>query len=732
MSSDDDSSNLGGVGQFGVGLVALIVSLIAFLATMMQVLQQYYASAAGYANCNEKVMGHWAKTKRRRFNWSELRFEVLFDAPVIFVSPPTNDRGPIPGEDIYFLDGTQKSLDETWTTDNMDLRKEYLQLSTKDRLHTADNERASWFILLYAIQRMESKSREWQQKQYGPPGVLCEQYGLPKLPPSLKEHHTLTAALQRKRKSWDTMPPNIVKPYATTTMCHLIEMIAALGIYWKEFDRRKDRYWAEGNGFLVLGRRVAELGVMFSLQVYGQCEFGNNRVIPVENVKELCFGYVSTIFQQTMDSRRLQVPSDMPENLAMLVMATRREVAESLRLIGCNNNTVNYYLEEGSRTSHLFPVTFELMGMLSRNFHIDNSSFTFIPNPTPDRWDKKPVSMWRVMEAFKNLVGMDVPGARRNRTIVNRLKHHAEEILTHYTEEDGPERLLSLRVMHMALNDADEILTARPHQASKATNASPEKPDDATRQKANEVLTPTMERQNGRRKMVQDVLRSHLQEVLRVLNELDDRGSENLSLRVPDRMPGTSPRISMVMENGRTKLFASKFEDMDDVPADERQQLFMEVYFEVIRPRVVPVASLSTERRASLVGDRPGSVRSLRVADAGHMPSRPSSPLARVVTSVAASVVSDDGAADSGNESDVVANRNANGVATAAATTADEPVVGEDKVLSLAQQPASHDDIWCTLVFRMICWLMMHDFHKLDVQLSKSELLGSRMPVYIS
>jgi hypothetical protein len=40
--------------------------------------------------------------------------------------------------------------------------------------------------------------------------------------------------------------------------------------------------------------------------------------------------------------------------------------------------------------------------------------------------------------------------------------------------------------------------------------------------------------------------------------------------------------------------------------------------------------------------------------------------------------------------------------------------------------------IWCTLVFRMLCWLLLHDFHKMDIQLSKSEVLGSRLPVYIN
>ena len=52
--------------------------------------------------------------------------------------------------------------------------------------------------------------------------------------------------------------------------------------------------------------------------------------------------------------------------------------------------------------------------------------------------------------------------------------------------------------------------------------------------------------------------------------------------------------------------------------------------------------------------------------------------------------------------------------------------------MPLSAQPSSHDDIWCTLVFRMICWLMLHDFNKLDRQLPKSELLGSRVPVYIT
>lgn len=39
--------------------------------------------------------------------------------------------------------------------------------------------------------------------------------------------------------------------------------------------------------------------------------------------------------------------------------------------------------------------------------------------------------------------------------------------------------------------------------------------------------------------------------------------------------------------------------------------------------------------------------------------------------------------------------------------------------------------IWCALVFRMICWLLLHNFDKMDKQISKSESIGSRLPVYI-
>ncbi|KAF4472801.1 Modin [Fusarium albosuccineum] len=697
-----------------VAVVALLVSLVALAATFMQVMQQYYASAAGYAQCNEKVMGKWALTKSRRFSWDELRFEVEFEAPVIFVSPPDNEHGPIREAKIYFLDGTKESLENTWSELDYNPRDEYANKSKRERIHTADNERASWTLLLSAVQRMERESGNWQESQYkdmrnqsGPPTPESHLHDLPPEPPSLYGAHTLTVALQRKRKSWDTMPSTVVRPYATTTMCHLIEMLAALGIYWKEFDRKHDRYRAEGNGFMVLGEKVTDLGLMFTFSIYGRSRFESNRVIPVDQIKELCFGYVSTIYSVTLDQRRLRFPEDDPENLAFLQLATRNEISETLIRIGCNNNAVRAFQDPGRHTSHLFPVAFEILGMLSRTFHIKDSMFTHIPNPTPERWDKRSVSLVKVMEAYQDLAAVELPGAHRNPVITEKIKKHGDQILEHNPEDQTiAEKMCLLKALHEAIDDCDQILTAR-----------------------GSIPTPRAERmpetgpQKSRREVVQDVLRSHIQEVLRLLNDGDDRISDTQSLHAEWSPAGP----------GHPRVAPNRFEDMHEASPDERQHKFMEVYFHVVRPNVVPRATRSTDRRSSIVGGAPpghgfrrtGTGRTQASSVRGmERPPSPVPPVPHLQTGGGENIPM----TSMPNGRPSLSNRPGSSAGDSVS------VIGSVRhgLIPLNEEAVSHDDLWCTLIFRMICWLMLHDFNKLDVQVSKSELLGSRMPVYIS
>lgn len=47
------------------------------------------------------------------------------------------------------------------------------------------------------------------------------------------------------------------------------------------------------------------------------------------------------------------------------------------------------------------------------------------------------------------------------------------------------------------------------------------------------------------------------------------------------------------------------------------------------------------------------------------------------------------------------------------------------------QDKEKRNTIWVSLIFRMLCWLLLHDFDKSDIKLVPSNLRGSRMPIFI-
>lgn len=343
-----------------VSLVALIVSVIALIGSILQLLQQYYSSAEGYSNCGQRVMGPWAQTRKRKFRWTELRFEVQFEAPVMFVCPPTNKATPVPDQPLWFVNGTKTSEDDT-KIPSIETEKEAEKQRHKSRhsnrdVHTADNERANWFILLQAFHKMERESQKWQE------GLLQEEAGMlgPKLADDLPSHvatwekHSVTLAMQPKRRSWDTMPSEVKRPYATSTIGHIIEMAAMLGLHWREFDRSTHVYHAEGNGYLLRGRDVDGLGIMFSFQIYGKSKFAKNRIIPNDDIKLLCFGDVPTIFRDP----KTPYDNDDPRSSGVLQFGSTGELIESLAHYGCNSKTTNYFRDERKyRLGHLYPST---------------------------------------------------------------------------------------------------------------------------------------------------------------------------------------------------------------------------------------------------------------------------------------------------------------------------------------------------------------------------------------
>lgn len=321
-----------------LGLTALIVSLVALASTVLQVLQQYFSSADGYRRCAESVMGLWAKGTHRKLRPNEFRVEVVFETPVIFLAHPNNQRGPISGRDIYYLDGTPESYRHTRVLQPQDQERADEQATA--RVHTADDERASWVSLLSALQREEQESRQWDEAMRikAPPAATGT---LPKSPAYL-----LAVGIQSKTRSWDFMPDSITRPYATSAICHLIEMMAMLGMYWKVFDQTVWNMRAEGNGFILTSTTVHGLGVMVVFATTGKSKFTDNRVIPTGLIKDLAFGTVPNIFDETQYLEREKDAQSLE-----LVFGTKEEVETTLESLGCQAETLKKY---GRDHKHIF------------------------------------------------------------------------------------------------------------------------------------------------------------------------------------------------------------------------------------------------------------------------------------------------------------------------------------------------------------------------------------------
>ncbi|KAK2056980.1 hypothetical protein LY76DRAFT_121581 [Colletotrichum caudatum] len=653
-----------------VAAVALIISILAFIIAMLQALQQYYSSAKGYSSCTPKVVGDWAQFTHRRFRWYEFRFEVEFEVPVIFVAPPTNPRGPLglhDDKEITYMTGTSDSYKKTFTWNQQQYDKIDQSLragNSRQAIHTADNELANWLGLLMAIQRMERESRSWQDNEYFGHNNPQWEDQTPCHPhaPAAAFTHTLTVGMQRKKKSWDSMPENMKKPYATTTISHLVEIAGMLGVHWKEFNRNEDRYRAQGNGFSITGYDVDDLGIVFTFEKIGPTWFHEDRIVPHNRVKELFFGYCPTIFRQVNSSNHKY--ADEPKDIGTLQLGSMSSIAETLVVIGCNTNTVQYFRKPlpGTRHIHLFPIAFELLGMVGVVFQIPGTAFRMLPNPTIWHWDRKSFSLRTFLgdyihalsEASVNEPRLNHTGNARIAAIIKDAGKIEDKFLE-LESRDGPEAILGPTNNTEEKIFSNDLVTAL-HSAIA---------------RCDEFLTNP-----GRMNLVQNVLRVHLQEVLRILNDTEgeyktvvvttDKGRINKEHLQEVVFSGASPVVKTSDESGEVQKEISLLQKLDSASSSERHGVLAEIYLFSVRKSVIDIVC----RQLVVARSRRERARSFISTASGG--------------------------------------------------------------------PQSHDrgqeinDIWCMLVFRMVCWLLLHDFHGKDIQVEKSEVFGSRLPVYLS
>jgi hypothetical protein len=107
--------------------------------------------------------------------------------------------------------------------------------------------------------------------------------------------------MQKRRGCWDLMPPNATRPFAVTTVCHLVEMISMLGLVWTEFDMKRSTLRAEDNGYMINSEHMPGLGVLTRFSQVERSEQKENRIVPCEELKRLCFGAVPSIFDSVRE-----------------------------------------------------------------------------------------------------------------------------------------------------------------------------------------------------------------------------------------------------------------------------------------------------------------------------------------------------------------------------------------------------------------------------------------------
>lgn len=100
-----------------LAVTAIVISLIALVSTIGQIVQQYLGTSDGYRRCRSSVMGRRGQYTRRKLDYGEMRFEVFFQTPVIFLENRGDARGLLLYRVIEYLEGSLDSYPRTLTED---------------------------------------------------------------------------------------------------------------------------------------------------------------------------------------------------------------------------------------------------------------------------------------------------------------------------------------------------------------------------------------------------------------------------------------------------------------------------------------------------------------------------------------------------------------------------------------------------------------------------------------
>ncbi|MCJ1374251.1 hypothetical protein MMC20_005483 [Loxospora ochrophaea] len=362
MASESDNTSL----------IALVVALIALLIATGQLLQQIFGTAEGYRRCQSSVIGLWSKKTRLRWRWSQFRFETMFVTPNIMLYPLglayNHHQASRPltvefeleyGEQAAWITGSDISRDATMTPVTSRRRKSPRESS----------ELVAWITLLDQLHYMQSFV-------YG----TFESENFAGISPakSYSSFSIANPAITYDERSWDFMPPEIVRPIASSTLGDVLVLAHRLGMGWRDVRPGEGILRAEGNGHTLTSSLVRGFGILFQYTFDHAIKRKKDRIpwknlyIPSEAADKLAFGIVSRCFGL-----------DMPDLIVSSEEEPLKTAIKAMEIIGVSGEAMTKLREFSAEQSYL-PGFNDVLGMWAPWLPIEESSITQIMSPGLD------------------------------------------------------------------------------------------------------------------------------------------------------------------------------------------------------------------------------------------------------------------------------------------------------------------------------------------------------------
>ena len=296
-----------------VSYTALAVALVALITTISQLLGQFFATADGYRRCQSSVMGGWAKKTHRRFRWSELRFETLYSTPRFQLSY-SNELSDITsiGPGYATLNGSLNSMQSTFCSPLHIVGDESTELVSWVRFIGALHYNTLAVLSLSGQPTIHDVDQD-TVKRYSRTGVHIEE------------------------RSWDFMPPDIVRPLAVVTVSDIAVLARRLGMVWKQIDLFEGNMRAEGNGHVISSTISRSIGIILQISIsdFQLRSVGRNMrnldklYIPSQYADKMGFGIVSGEPELDLPDYRIGTEEEIYEMLRTEVGS--REAAETVK-----------------------------------------------------------------------------------------------------------------------------------------------------------------------------------------------------------------------------------------------------------------------------------------------------------------------------------------------------------------------------------------------------------------